>query len=451
MPIRGQFPSNYLAVTRQILRNVTFSSGIIKLMKILVLGSGAREHAIVKALIRTGTNPGAITCAPGNGGISQEVKTVDLNANDPEAVTAWALQENVGLVVIGPEAPLVAGVSDALRAAGIAVFGPSKAAAALEGSKAFAKDVMAAADVPTGMARKCTSIYEVEDALDAFGAPYVVKADGLAAGKGVIVASDKQAAIDHAKTFLDQGMEILVEEFLDGEEVSLFFLADGTSVLPLSPAQDFKRAYDNDEGPNTGGMGAYSPLPWLPEGFVSEVQERVALPTVRELARQGTTFVGLLYCGLVVTSKGIRVIEFNARFGDPETQVVLRRLQTPLYHLLHSAATGHLGELPEPEFSKDVAVTVVLASEGYPITSAPNREITGLVADSEKVEIAHAATKLEYGKLIATGGRVLSVVSTSQTFHQARVQAYNAIKDIGLEGSHYRSDVALKVDEEHNV
>jgi phosphoribosylamine--glycine ligase len=420
-------------------------------MKILVLGSGAREHAIIKALIRTGTAPDEVSCAPGNGGISQEVNCIAINPNDPAEVTGWAQQNDIHLVVIGPEAPLVAGVSDALRDAGIAVFGPSKAAAALEGSKAFAKEVMAAADVPTGMARKCTSTYEVESALEAFGSPYVVKADGLAAGKGVIVTSDKQAALDHANTFLTQGMEILVEEFLDGEEVSLFFLADGTSVLPLSPAQDFKRAYDNDEGPNTGGMGAYSPLPWLPEGFVSEVQERVALPTVRELARLGNPFVGLLYCGLIVTSKGIRVIEFNARFGDPETQVVLRRLQTPLAHLLHCAAVGHLGELPEPEFSKDVAVTVVMASEGYPVTSAPNREISGLVADSDTVEIAHAATKLEDGKLIATGGRVLSVVSSADSFHQAREQAYKVIKDIKLEGSHYRTDIALKVDEGEDV
>lgn len=420
-------------------------------MKILVLGSGAREHAIVKALIRTGTNPSDITCAQGNGGISQEVNCVALNPNDPAAVTSWAKQNDVHLVVIGPEAPLVAGVSDALRDAGIAVFGPSRAAAALEGSKAFAKEVMAAADVPTGMARKCTSIYEVEQALEEFGAPYVVKADGLAAGKGVIVTSDKQAALDHANTFLTQGMEILVEEFLAGEEVSLFFLSDGTSVLPLSPAQDFKRAYDNDEGPNTGGMGAYSPLPWLREGFLEEVQRRVALPTVRELARLGTPFVGLLYCGLIVTSKGIRVIEFNARFGDPETQVVLRRLTTPLAHLLHNAATGHLAETAEPEFSEEMAVTVVLASEGYPVTSAPDREITGLSQDTKDVEIAHAATKLVDGKLMATGGRVLSVVAVGESFSAARQSAYEVIKQIRLEGSHYRSDIALKVDEERNV
>lgn len=416
-------------------------------MKILVLGAGAREHAIIKALIRTGTDPVNITCAPGNGGISQEVTTVKLNANDPKAVTAWALEAGTGLVVIGPEAPLVAGVSDALRAAGIAVFGPSKAAAALEGSKSFAKEVMAAADVPTGMARKCTSLMEVGSALDAFGAPYVVKADGLAAGKGVIVTSDRQAALEHATTFLTQGMEILVEEFLDGEEVSLFFLSDGSAVLPLSPAQDFKRAYDNDEGPNTGGMGAYSPLPWLPEGFVSEVQDRVALPTVRELALQGTPFIGLLYCGLIVTSKGIRVIEFNARFGDPETQVVLRRLLTPLSGLLHKAATGQLATALEPEFSEDVAVTVVLASEGYPVSSAPDREISGLENDDIHIEIAHAATKLESDKLIATGGRVLSVVSMAKTFHKARKHAYKAMANIKLEGSHYRTDIALKVDE----
>jgi phosphoribosylamine--glycine ligase len=420
-------------------------------MKILVLGSGAREHAIVKALIRTGTNPSDITCAPGNGGISQEVGTINLDANNPQAVTTWALEARTDLVVIGPEAPLVSGVSDALREVGIAVFGPSKAAAALEGSKAFAKDVMAAAEVPTGMARKCTSIYEVESALDEFGAPYVVKADGLAAGKGVIVTSDKTAALDHANSFLSKGMEILVEEFLDGEEVSLFFLADGTSVLPLSPAQDFKRAYDNDEGPNTGGMGAYSPLPWLPNGFVEEVQDRVALPTVRELARLGTPFVGLLYCGLIVTSKGIRVIEFNARFGDPETQVVLRRLTTPLAHLLHNAATGHLAETTEPEFSEEMAVTVVLASEGYPVTSAPDRGITGLSQDTKDVEIAHAATKLVDGKLMATGGRVLSVVAVGKSFSAARHSAYEVIKQIQLEGSHYRTDIALKVDEEHNV
>jgi len=418
-------------------------------MKILVLGSGAREHAIIKALIRTGTDPQHITCAPGNGGISQEVSCVSLNPNDPYSVTTWAKENEVDLVIIGPEAPLVAGVSDALRAENIAVFGPSQKAAALEGSKSFAKEVMAAADVPTGMAKECSTLEEVEHALNGFGAPYVVKADGLAAGKGVIVTSDKQAALDHAETFINQGMGILVEEFLEGEEVSLFFLSDGSGVLPLSPAQDFKRAFDNDEGPNTGGMGAYSPLPWLPEGFVEEVQERVALPTVRELARLGMPFVGLLYCGLIVTKRGIRVIEFNARFGDPETQVVLPRLLSPLASLLHKAATGQLATAIEPEFSKDVAITVVLASEGYPTTSAPERPITGLAEalEDEHIEIAHAATKQVGEELLATGGRVLSVVAMAKNFHHARKHAYKAIEKISLEGSHYRTDIAKKVDE----
>lgn len=273
-------------------------------MKILVLGSGAREHAIVKALVRTGTAASSIICAPGNAGIAEDVPTAKFDANDPKVVTDFAKANDISLVIIGPEAPLVAGVSDAVRAAGIPVFGPSQKAAALEGSKSFAKEVMAAADVPTGMARECSTIAEVESAMDDFGAPYVIKADGLAAGKGVIVTSDRQAAIDHAKKFIDMG--ILVEEFLAGEEVSLFFLADGSTVLPLTPAQDFKRAYDNDEGPNTGGMGAYSPLPWLPAGFVEEVQRTVAQPTIDELAKLGEPFVGLLYCGLIVTERGIR-------------------------------------------------------------------------------------------------------------------------------------------------
>ena len=414
-------------------------------MKILVLGSGAREHAIVKALVRTGTTAANVVCAPGNAGIAQDVTCVALNANDPVAVVAYATTEKFDLAIIGPEAPLVAGVSDALRTAGIPVFGPSQKAAALEGSKSFAKEVMAAADVPTGMAHECSTIEEVAAALDDFGAPYVVKADGLAAGKGVIVTSDREAALDHARKFIDMG--ILVEEFLDGQEVSLFFLADGKDVLPLTPAQDFKRAYDNDEGPNTGGMGAYSPLPWLPAGFVEEVQRTVAQPTIDELARLGEPFVGLLYCGLIVTNRGIRVIEFNARFGDPETQVVLRRLVTPLAGLLHSAATGKLATAPEPVFTEDVAITVVLASEGYPDTAAPNRPINGLqqAAEVPGVEVCHAATAADGDNLIATGGRVLSVVAVGKDFNQARNHAYQAIEQIQLEGSHFRKDIAKKV------
>jgi phosphoribosylamine--glycine ligase len=414
-------------------------------VKILVLGSGAREHAIVKALIRTGSAASDIIVAPGNAGIAEDATCVALNANDPAVVTAFATEHKFDLAIIGPEAPLVAGVSDALRAAGIPVFGPSQKAAALEGSKSFAKEVMAAADVPTGMARECTTMEEVADAIDEFGAPYVVKADGLAAGKGVIVTSDRDAALDHAKKFIDMG--ILVEEFLDGEEVSLFFLADGKNVVALTPAQDFKRAYDGDQGPNTGGMGAYSPLPWLPAGFVEEVKRTVAQPTIDELARLGEPFVGLLYCGLIITKRGLRVIEFNARFGDPETQVVLRRLITPLAGLLRAAATGNLETAPEPTFTDDVAITVVLASEGYPDTAAPNRPIHGLhkAGEVNGVEVCHAATARDGDHLVATGGRVLSVVAVGKDFEHARKHAYEAISHIELEGSHFRKDIAKKV------
>jgi phosphoribosylamine--glycine ligase len=405
-------------------------------MKILVVGGGAREHAIVKALIRTGTPAANIICAPGNELIAKEVTVhPEIVATDKLAVATLALQHSIDLAVIGPEAPLVAGVSDALREQGIAVFGPSQQAAMLEGSKNFAKEVMAAADVPTGMARECSTLEQVEDALNQFGAPYVVKADGLAAGKGVIVTSDKQAALDHAAKFIEDG--VLVEEFLDGQEVSLFFLSDGKSVMPLSPAQDYKRAYDNDEGPNTGGMGAYSPIPWLPEGFVEEVTERVAQPTIDTMARRGTPFVGLLYCGLILTSRGVKVIEFNARFGDPETQVVLRRLQSNLADLLMRSATGKLENGPGAEFSPRCAVTVVLASEGYPVTNAPVREVIG-------IESVEAMDDVEVCKASPTG-RVLSVVGCGQTFQEARTLAYEGMSRISLEGGFYRHDIGLKV------
>lgn len=409
--------------------------GKLASMRILVVGSGAREHAIVKALIRTGTPATDIVCAPGNEGIAKEVETRAVDINDRLAVTKVALEERAELVVIGPEAPLVNGVADALREQGIAVFGPNQKAAQLEGSKAFAKEVMAVADVPTGMARQCTTIEEVESALDQLGAPYVVKADGLAAGKGVIVTEDKEAALAHAKNFIAGG--ILVEEYLAGQEVSLFFLSDGETVVPLSPAQDYKRAFDNDEGPNTGGMGAYSPVPWLPEGFVEEVTEKVALPTIRELARRNAKFIGLLYCGLIVTDRGTRVIEFNARFGDPETQVVLRRLTSNLADLLYRAATGKLAVGLSPEFSKKKAVTVVLASEGYPTSTAEVREITG-------IESAESIDDVEVCKASAVG-RVLSVVGCGDSFQEARTLAYEGMSRIHLEGGHFRNDIALKV------
>ena len=401
-----------------------------------MVGSGAREHAIIKALIRTGTSASDIVCAPGNPGIAKEVEIRGgIDATDRLEVVKVALEERIDLAVIGPEAPLVAGVADALREQGIAVFGPSQDAAQLEGSKQFAKEIMAAADIPTGLARMCDTLKDVEEAMDLMGAPYVIKADGLAAGKGVLVTSDRIAALEHAEHYILDG--VLVEEFLAGQEVSLFFLADGKTVMPLSPAQDYKRAFDNDEGPNTGGMGAYSPVPWIGPEFVEEVRERIAQPTVDEMRRRGTEFVGLLYCGLIVTDRGIRVIEFNARFGDPETQVVLRRLSSDLADLLMRAATGKLDEGPSAEFSPSPAVTVVLASEGYPVRPAPVREVFG-------IESAEAIEDVEvcYG---GQTGRVASVVGIGQNFLEARTLAYEGIARLQLEGSHYRSDIALRV------
>jgi phosphoribosylamine--glycine ligase len=420
-------------------------------VRILVLGSGAREHAIILAL-RSEDAEHAIFAAPGNAGIASDAHVVDLDANDPAAVTAFAGDERINLVVIGPEAPLVAGVADALRTRGVPVFGPGRAAAQLEGSKAFAKRVMDAAGVPTGRAVRAQDLAQVAAALDEFGAPHVVKADGLAAGKGVVVTEDRAAALAHAEAYLPTG-PVLVEEFLAGPEVSLFFLSDGDTVLPLSPAQDYKRLGDGDAGPNTGGMGAYSPLPWLSERFggedefVDRVTREVAEPVIRQLDAEGTPFIGLLYAGLILTDAGIKVIEFNARFGDPETQVVLPRLIDPLSELLLAAASGTLESRPRPAFAEATAVTVVLASEGYPEAPITGRPITGLdaAADVDGVHLAHAATASDGSGLVATGGRVLNVVALGTTFAEARDRAYTALGSIHLPGGQYRTDIAARV------
>ncbi|MFF8596635.1 phosphoribosylamine--glycine ligase [Streptomyces sp. NPDC015220] len=412
-------------------------------MKVLVIGSGAREHALCRSL---SLDPAvtALHCAPGNAGIAEVAELHRVDALDGKAVSALAAELGADLVVVGPEAPLVAGVADAVREAGIPVFGPSGQAARLEGSKAFAKDVMAGAGVPTARSYVCTTAEEVAEALNAFGAPYVVKDDGLAAGKGVVVTGDVEAARAHAAAC----ERVVVEEYLDGPEVSLFAITDGETVLPLQPAQDFKRALDGDEGPNTGGMGAYSPLPWADPELVDEVLRTVLQPTVDEMRRRGTPFSGLLYAGLAITGRGVRVIEFNARFGDPETQVVLARLRTPLAGVLMAAATGNLADLEPLRWSDDAAVTVVVASHNYPGTPRTGDPVTGLdeVAgqDAPHAYVLHAGTRRDGDSVLSAGGRVLSVTATGADLTEARERAYTAVARIGLDGSQYRTDIAAK-------
>ncbi|MCX4628974.1 MULTISPECIES: phosphoribosylamine--glycine ligase [unclassified Streptomyces] len=415
-------------------------------MKVLVIGGGAREHALCRSL-SLDPDVNALYCAPGNAGIAEVAELRPVDALDGAAVARLATELGAGLVVVGPEAPLVAGVSDAVRAAGIPVFGPSAEAAQLEGSKAFAKDVMAAAGVPTARSYVCTTPEEVDAALDAFGAPYVVKDDGLAAGKGVVVTDDLAAARAHAL-----GCDrVVIEEYLDGPEVSLFAITDGVTVLPLQPAQDFKRALDGDEGPNTGGMGAYSPLPWADPKLVDEVMETVLQPTVDELRRRGTPFSGLLYAGLAITSRGVRVIEFNARFGDPETQVVLARLHTPLASVLLNAANGTLDAEPPLRWREDAAVTVVIASHNYPETPRTGDPIEGLAEvaaeDGPDAYVLHAGTRREGEAVVSAGGRVLSVTATGSDLAQAREKAYKAVARIRLDGSQHRTDIAAKAAE----
>jgi phosphoribosylamine--glycine ligase len=412
-------------------------------VKALVIGTGGREHALVLALSR---DPGVdeVHAAPGNPGMATAATLHDVDPMSGDAVAALAREIGADLVVVGPEAPLVAGVADAVSAVGIACFGPSREAARLEGSKAFAKDVMNAAGVPTAQARLCSTPDEVAAALDAFGPPYVVKDDGLAAGKGVVVTTDRDAALAHAASC----GEVVVEEYLDGPEVSLFALCDGTTAVPMRPAQDFKRIFDGDEGPNTGGMGAYTPLPWAPADLVDDVTRTVLQPTVDEMARRGTPFRGLLYAGLALTSRGIRVVEFNARFGDPETQPLLALLDSPLSPLLLACATGSLADVPPPAWRDAGAVAVVMASKGYPESSSSGDVIVGTeTLDREPdVDVFHAGTARDAdGRLVTAGGRVLAVVAVGTDVADARAKAYEGVASISFPGAQYRHDIAAGI------
>jgi phosphoribosylamine--glycine ligase len=408
-------------------------------VRTLVIGTGGREHALALALSRD-ASVSEVHAAPGNPGIGECATLHEVDPMDGAAVADLAVRLAVDLVVVGPEAPLVAGIADAVGEQGISCFGPSQRAAELEGSKAFAKEVMAAAGVPTAAARVCGTAEEVAAALDAFGPPYVVKHDGLAAGKGVVVTDDREAAAAHAR----QCGRVVIEEFLDGPEVSLFAITDGTTVYPLQPAQDFKRIFDDDQGPNTGGMGAYTPLPWAPESLVAEVQAQVLQPTVDEMARRGARFAGLLYAGLALTSRGLRVVEFNARFGDPETQPLMALLDSPLTALLKAAADGNLHEVDPPRWKEGAAVAVVMASAGYPESSSRGDVIVGTetLAKEDDIDVIHAGTAERDGNLVTAGGRVLAVTAIGADVAEARAKAYEGVSSISFPGAQWRTDIA---------
>ena len=411
-------------------------------MRILVIGSGGREHAIVRALA---TEADSLHAAPGNPGIAALAETHPEVAPAPDQVLSLARKLSPDLVVIGPEAPLVAGAADALREAGIRCFGPDAAAAMIEGSKSFAKQVMAEAGIPTAASFTCASEAEADQALAAFGPPYVVKDDALAAGTGVLVTEDVKAARAHARAC----GTVVIEEFLDGPEVSLFAVTDGVTAVPLLPAQDFKRAGDGDQGPNTGGMGAYAPLPWAAPDLADQTMAEVIRPAVDAMRRRGTPYQGLLYAGLSLTAAGIRVVEFNARFGDPETQVVLDRLapqRSPLAPLLAAAAAGDLAGAAPLEWRPGAAVVVVIAAEGYPENPVKGDTITGAERAGEThAYLLHAGTARDAtGALVTAGGRVLNAVGSGPDVATARARAYELAATVSLRGGWYRRDIAAR-------
>jgi phosphoribosylamine--glycine ligase len=421
-------------------------------VRVVVVGSGAREHAIVRSLLAE-VGVDHVVAVPGNPGMAAAgAECRDHDVRDVAGTAELAVGVQADLVVIGPEAPLVHGTADAVRAAGIPCFGPSAPAARLESSKAFAKEVMAAAGVPTARPHVCETVAEVEVALAELGAPHVVKDDGLAGGKGVVVTGSREAALAHARACLDQPHgKVVVEEYLDGPEVSVFCVCDGQDVVALAPAQDFKRLRDGGQGPNTGGMGAYSPLPWLPDGFVHDVIETVARPVLAEMDRRGTPFTGILYCGLALTADGTKVVEFNVRLGDPEAQVVLARLRTPLGHLLLAAAQGRLAEhvravggLAETD---SAAVGVVVAAPGYPDAPRTGEPVLGLehLDEVPGAHVLHAGTTLHDGHLVTSGGRVLTVVGVGADVAAARDTAYQAVEKVHVSGGQLRLDIAAGV------
>jgi phosphoribosylamine--glycine ligase len=413
-------------------------------VRVLVIGSGAREHALLLAL-RNDPQVDALAIAPGNAGTAAIADQHQVDITSGDDVVALARQVRADLVVVGPEVPLVLGVADAVRDAGIACFGPSKAAAQIEGSKAFAKDVMAAAGVRTALSEIVDNPARLDAALDRFGPPaddpaWVVKDDRLAAGKGVVVTPDRDIARAHAAGLLEAGHPVLLESYLDGPEVSLFCVVDGETVVPLLAAQDFKRVGDGDTGPNTGGMGAYAPVPWLPEDAYRTMVSEIVEPVAAELVRRATPFSGLLYAGLAITSNGPAVIEFNCRFGDPETQSVLALLDSPLGQLLYATATGDLASFGELRWRDGAAVTVVLAAENYP----GRPRVGDVVVGSEAEGVLHAGTaRRDDGAIVSSGGRVLSIVGTGADLPAARSAAYGILDSIRLPGSHFRTDIGL--------
>lgn len=419
-------------------------------LRVLVIGSGGREHALAWGIARSSLCE-KLYCAPGNAGMARIAELVDIQADEIAKLRGFALRERIDLTVVGPEAPLVAGLADQFLAEGLHVFGPDAACAQIEGSKAFAKEVMEAAGVPTGRASTFTMFSPAMAFVEDHGVPIVVKADGLAAGKGVVVAHTRKEAEEALRACLlerrfgEAGRKVLLEEYLEGEEASMLALVSGTQVVPLAPAQDYKRALDDDRGPNTGGMGSYSPVPAVSKSVQDFVIEQITRPTVEELARRGLHYRGVLYAGIILTAEGPKVLEFNCRFGDPETQVLIPRLESDLLELLWAAARGD--SLPEKvEWKEAACVGVVMASRGYPASSSRGDLISG-VEEAESVPgvtVFHAGTALRDGSLITNGGRVLAVSALGSTFAEARERAYRGVSCIKFAGAHYRTDIAAR-------